>query len=138
MRVLYANSNQGAAMFDTAVTPEVSDRIAEIGRKALPAKPAAYDSPEGKLFRKALALIADERDWCGTGAGLTHLDEGTQRCSVVAIYYASGCDDGCLYASVRDAISRQAGQFIINFNDTHTHAEVIAKWHEAGHANGWL
>jgi hypothetical protein len=30
------------------------------------------------------------------------------------------------------------GLGVIAFNDLHTHAEVIAKWHEAGHANGWL
>ncbi len=28
------------------------------------AKPANYDTPEGVLFRKAMGLIEDERNWC--------------------------------------------------------------------------
>lgn len=125
-------------MFDIAVTNEVVDRIAEIGRRTLPAKPAAYDSPEGVLFRKALALIADERDWfCGLVDGAIGDAPKGSRCSLIALNDAKG--SGHSFVVARAALQRHLdGDSIIHFNATHTHAEVIAKWHEAGHANGWL
>jgi len=120
--------------FDTEVTTEVSDRIAEIGRRTLPvAKPAAYDSPEGILFRRALALIAEERNWCGTGAS----NSRGGICSFVALQRCGASD--LSIAKVAVALYRTVnGDGFVSYNDSHTHTEVIARWHEAGRANGWL
>jgi len=130
--------------FDVSVTTEVSDRIAEIGR-APQAQPTEtdprYNSPEGVLFRKALALIADERKWL---RGMYSCDGRV--CSLGAINKASAGHPYIVTSHRCGAGSavRRALEFVVprghiaTFNDTHTHAEVIAAWHCAGHANGWL
>jgi hypothetical protein len=118
-------------MLDITVTPEVADAIAEIGRVD-----PRYHSPEGVLFRKALALI--EKYWVPEQAF------GPEKfCSVGAIDFADG---GKLTSEAQTAIFDQFDRFICcgnavsigNWNDSSTHAQVISKWNEIGHANGWL
>jgi hypothetical protein len=122
--------------FDTEVTTEVSDRIAEIGRRTLPvAKPAAYDSPEGVLFRKALALIADESRWV-QGEFFT---DDNRHCSIGALNRTDTRLDSPEREVVRKALGNTSGiGSIMVFNDISTHAEVMRVWREAGRANGWL
>jgi hypothetical protein len=125
----------------TSHEAELLDRASEIARTS---KPANYDTPEGELFRSALAMIEDERDWCGTGHGRIVEPNGhVQICSIIALYKANGCEDGGPYPGVRDALNQFTQRArgcggIIGFNDGHSHAEVIAKWREVGHAKGWL
>ena len=121
-------------IFDVEVSTEVSDRIAEIGRSVIVPKPANYDSPEGVLFRGALALIEDENDWFQglANGGMCKGERGN--CTLTALTtFGSNRNE-----IVERALSNAFGDSLIRFNATHTHAEVIAKWHEAGRANGWL
>jgi uncharacterized protein YmfQ (DUF2313 family) len=122
--------------FDTEVSTEVSDRIAEIGRSVVAPKPANYDSPEGVLFRKALALIGDEKNWSATGLSFST----NKLCSYEAVSVASGLDLDRSRSLMRnmESVMGLSPYGIHAFNERHTHAEVIAKWHEAGRANGWL
>lgn len=122
-------------MLDIEVSPEVADAIAEIGRVD-----PRYHSPEGVLFRTALSMISDIRKWnqgmycydgrvCSLGA-INKANTGNPY-DVVVRYTDSPASRVRL--ALEDVMPR-----IARFNDTHTHAEVIAKWHEAGFANGWL
>jgi hypothetical protein len=120
-------------MLDITVTPEVADAIAEIGRVD-----PRYHSPEGVLFRKALALIHNESGWC-QGAH----ERGDRFCISGAIISAH--TDGNFHAwnNVRNAIRAQIGDpspvtSIVVFNDHSTHAQVMSMLNSCGHANGWL
>jgi hypothetical protein len=119
--------------FDTQVTTEVSDRIAEIGRQTMPAKPANYDTADGLLFRRALALIAHSDNWCTFTLNQTGDYGQRQFCSIGAWN-----EVGDTRYAIFDALRRATNNDIVTFNNTHTHAEVIAMWHEAGRANGWM
>jgi hypothetical protein len=150
-------TNRGTIMLDITVTPEVADAIAEIGKHQMlgdlldangkfvlfKPKHPNYDSPEGKLFRMALAMIELETNWCGVGGV-----DGNRRCQAAALEESNKrlgyprYVHRNYYDAVRGAVCKASGipndYHWVVWNDDHTHAEVIAKWHEAGHANGWL
>jgi len=120
----------------SSIQGEVDALLRKFQPTEVPADPR-FNSPEGVLFRKALALIADERDWC---QGATHRvrDGRDQYCSHGASLMLVNRDHSDKrHIKVYCALSR-AMHDIVTYNNTHTHAEVIAKWHEAGLANGWL
>ncbi len=123
-------------MLDIQVTPEVADAIAEIGRVD-----PRYHSPEGVLFRKALALIAEEKRWANCARM-----SGPKLCSLGALHVASkgkGAINGWIKQMNALSVAMggkawDSGEGVIKFNDSHSHAEVIQVWRSTGFAHGWL
>jgi hypothetical protein len=83
-----------------------------------------------EVLKKALALIEDEKDWCQgkTGWG--------RRCAVGAISTTVGgigshTDDVLNYPPLKALCVALGGNGIVYFNDTHTHAEVVALFRTA-------
>jgi hypothetical protein len=64
--------------------------------------------------------------WCSSGAVLRAMEAGC--------FSPNGPD-----MAVINALCADVGDWkIAHFNDTHTHAEVVAAWERAGKAQGWL
>jgi hypothetical protein len=88
-----------------------------------------------EILVKARALIEDPRDWCAEGWG-----PADRRCSLHAVYkvvtgrewQTEAADmDQPDYVRAAYALSAVCGFSMGHFNDSHTHAEVMAVWDEA-------
>lgn len=81
-----------------------------------------------EVLEKALALIEDEKDWCGDGWG-----GATDRfCALRAIFTVEGEDFGRLAGSTaRIAVERLARTYLGDWNDNHSHAEVVELFQKA-------
>jgi hypothetical protein len=82
-----------------------------------------------EVLEKALGLIEDEKNWCGQGWGSLG-----QRCAVHAIGTALGINSNdvtLVRCGAYRALAYLAGEAPYNFNDSHTHAEVVALFQEA-------
>lgn len=119
-------------MYDTETLQPTDEVIAAIEWLRPPLHGPNYDTPEGVLFRKAMGLIEDESRWA------PFCSVGQKNCSIGAMVYMGGDYD--LRCVLIDGLQTAIGnkQSVPAFNDTHTHAEVMAKWRECGIANGWL
>lgn len=77
-----------------------------------------------EVLEKALALIEDEKDWCPNGWG----SDAGGKCAAHAIHanvpHLRGID-------AQLAVERLTGCYLGEFNDTHTHAEVVALFKRA-------
>lgn len=83
-------------------------------------------------------LIADEKDWCGLG-----WRSGESRCALHALMIAAGGTHAydrwanvternpALSQSVMALYATCQGQHVGDFNDTHSHAEVLAAFDKA-------
>lgn len=103
----------------------------------------------GEVFRKALELISDEARW--TKGESARNAEG-QRCrpseGAAVCWCSSGAIDhfrqwkaGDLVRNALNVGLPDANEELVplaHFNDTHTHAEVIAHWRATGERMGWL
>lgn len=98
-----------------------------------------------EIFTEAFALVRDERTWTtGTQARNRMGREVRPRspeavcwCSVGAINRFWNSENTDERYAVIIALESEVDA-IAKFNDTHTHAEVVAAWERAGKAKGWL
>lgn len=85
-----------------------------------------------EVLEKALALIEDEENWCGSGWG--HVPEEEGRCGLHAVQDVAFISDEEVDRadSVLNELAVGAdSEWFGDFNDTHTHAEVVALFQEA-------
>lgn len=92
----------------------------------------------------ARAKIADPAHWTQGSQAKTidgypvfarnHL--ATCWCSIGAIYFVDGIYTSISATNALKALEKAMGKAIFDFNDTHTHAEVLAKLDEAITAQG--
>ena len=90
-----------------------------------------------QILRKAKALIDSPEKWLkGSYAADEHgnalqIDNqiACKFCSVGALQKI--CDDANVYFGAMFYLGRETSNNVAIFNDTHTHAEVMAKWDEA-------
>jgi hypothetical protein len=91
-----------------------------------------------EILTAARAKIADEKNWCQGGYAK---DEGGNSTSSYSTSACKWCSIGALksvsgesYAGYNNALDCLVGIIqspIPNYNDTHTHAEVLAAWDKA-------
>lgn len=108
-----------------------------------------HDSLEKRLFKAAFKLVEDPGTWC-RGVYKRTVENVTRFCSLGALEESemqlrrSGCfgDSYSSFATARYrvvvAISNAMGMDVPSFNDTHTHAQVVAMWRRTGEIHGWL
>jgi hypothetical protein len=100
-----------------------------------------------QIFTEAFALVRNPETWTQANYGE---DAAGNECGWRSPDAVKFCSAGALCRveespgvhhsdaiEVRVALSRSMG-ILVRFNDTHTHAEVVAAWERAGKANGWL
>ena len=95
-----------------------------------------------EVLEKALALIEDEKNWCGEGYG----DGRGSKCAVHAVKAVCPGFEGAfcgwtplamrVVKELQDYLPLRAGAFserqsVPAFNDTHSHAAVVALFQEA-------
>ena len=78
------------------------------------------------ILRRARALIEREENWSPVGWGSSQMCGLHALRSVLADHYYSQVGD-----DLQDLLHRVAGENFASYNDTHTHAEVLAKFDEA-------
>lgn len=85
-------------------------------------------STRGNLIA-ARKLIENESDWCQGG----FTNDAGARCALQAIYDAKGVHwcDGVRAPEYKALKEAMGGQFPGDFNDAHTHAEVLAAFDRA-------
>ena len=102
-----------------------------------------------ELFQKAYELIKDEKCWTVYYNARDKDGDVVSADDPIAVCW---CSNGALNkfnsffmhpnSWVRGALNETARQHGVNhflvFNDTHTHAEVMAMWEETGEREGWL
>jgi hypothetical protein len=91
------------------------------------------------VLREALALIEDEKDWC-QGRGQIDRPDGTkQSCALNALSrLVTGMLNYTIFDSAVSALRGQmGGEQVYDFNDAHTHAEVVAAFKAAIVAEEW-
>lgn len=90
-----------------------------------------------EILRKAKALIDTPEKWT---QGFFALDINGKPVSENEFYACKFCSVGAILRTERvltnripayDYLGKTMGTYIDKFNDTHTHAEVMAKWDEA-------
>ena len=81
-----------------------------------------------EVLEKALALIEDERDWCPDGPGWGTVPR--QRCAVAALGEIVNPVVSILDVPAFQALDSRADG-VASFNDSHTHAEVVALFQDA-------
>lgn len=101
-----------------------------------------------ELFQKAFALVRNPDTWtqgesaCDKGGESTSPKNplAVRWCSIGALRRFVPKDDGedKDMDTILEAMRGGDDISIAGFNDTHTHAEVIAMWERVGKANGWL
>ena len=86
------------------------------------------DTPLATILRRARQLIEDPHRWSPNGWG--HCDK--QMCGLHAACFAqSGQHYGDVSGKLNDVLRKAAGEFFGSYNDTHTHAEVLAVFDKA-------
>jgi hypothetical protein len=98
-----------------------------------------------ELFNQAYGLIKNEKRWTqkqnarNVDGYRVSVDDSTAVCwcsNGAILRYVSGNGD---YRIVRRALAQTAKEeYFHQYNDTHTHAEVMAMWEETGKREGWL
>lgn len=87
-----------------------------------------------EILRKAKALIDTPEKWTQK---VYARDSNDNDVSYAANSACKFCSLGALHRTsdnlylAMDYLGKRFGTFIDNYNDTHTHAEVMAKWDEA-------
>lgn len=118
---------------------------------ALPVQTEPAVSAEAQILRGALALIKDESGWCTYSrkrgnhsyCALGAIGEAAK----IDIWFCVEDDHGPVTAVIK-ALAQQIGAGrcsryeqgckVALYNNTHTHAEVVAWFKATGNANGWL
>lgn len=72
----------------------------------------------------ARAVIEKPENWCQR-----FWEDGGRRCAASAV--GSVCQSQDEYNSAYNVLRQQMGDMVSSFNDTHTHAEVIAAFDKA-------
>jgi hypothetical protein len=102
-----------------------------------------------QIFTEAFALVRNPATWAQRWSGVDKHDrlsgwsgDSTVKwCSLGALWRAEGEHNGPIAEEVEAALCKAAALAnarFADFNDTHTHAEVVAAWERAGKAQGWL
>lgn len=106
-----------------------------------------------EIFNEALNLIRDPARWtqwvCARDADGDVCDFYSERavcwCSLGALRKVCEPEPASWFdnvSKVEKALNRGIGYIgrgtLIRFNDTHTHAEVIALWEKVGREQGWI
>ena len=93
-----------------------------------------------ELFNQAYNLIKDPARWTQKAYARDANDIGVSSHSIYTVKWCSlgvlmkfGGDD-----SVTKALEYTINESLEDYNDTHTHAEVMAMWEETGEREGWL
>lgn len=143
-------------MFDQQPTPEQLDTVT-----LPPLRHPNYDTPEGRLFREALALIEVESRW----AKFIREERGAKEpryCALGAIgesyngnpWFAPNenpVEDAVVGALAKTIAAVDTGDamrsywaadmpqaVVASHNNSHTHEEHMAVWRQCGRDNGWL
>lgn len=89
-----------------------------------------------EILTLARAKIADEKNWCQENFAKDIFNNGTPATSVTACAW---CSLGALkrvakytnYSHAEILLSHYMDNCVAHFNDSHTHAEVLAAWDKA-------
>jgi len=89
-----------------------------------------------ELLKQAKSLIEDEEHWC---CGVFARDKSGNPCTPRSQKAVAWCSTGALqnksfsevYAEARLLLRKHMGMSVIQFNDSHTHEEVIKAWDAA-------
>ena len=90
-----------------------------------------------EVLERALALIEDEKDWCQGGGGWYSDEEGATLCAEGSLFCVLGMHPDEQMAVLVEtepyrSLSEACGcREVFQFNDHHTHAEVVALFQRA-------